>query len=76
MFWQEQTSVFSDVAVKCDSGGMNLTDLILEQVRGMHATAVSPVFGAFLWDAVLAEEDLPNGVAAVVVSNSGAAAAA
>jgi len=71
--WQEQTSVFQDVAAYDFSGkGMNLTEAVPEQVQGMHVSeGYFRVFGApfALGRGFTAAEDLPNGGAVVVISN-------
>ena len=69
--WQEQTSVFSDVAGFDGGVGMNLTGAIPEQVHGMHATeGYFRVFGApfVMGRGFTKEEDRPNGGNVVVVS--------
>ena len=69
--WQEQTSVFSDVAGYDGGVGMNLTGSIPEQVHGMHATeGYFRVFGApfSMGRGFTKEEDRPNGGNVVVVS--------
>ena len=70
--WQEQTSVFSDVAGYDNGGGMNLTGGIPEQVHGEHVTeGYFRVFGApfTLGRGFTREEDRPHGGSVVVVSN-------
>lgn len=70
--WQNQTSVFSDVAGYDSGGGMNLTGAIPEQVHGVHVTEqYFRVFGApfVLGRGFTADEDKPHGGNVVVVSN-------
>lgn len=71
--WQEQTSVFQDVAAYDFSGkGMNLTSAIPEQVHGMHVTEqYFRVFGApfALGRGFTPEEDRPHGGNVVVISS-------
>jgi len=70
--WQEQTSVFQDVAGYDGGGGMNLTGGIPEQVHGAHVTEqYFRVFGApfALGRGFTKDEDRPNGGNVVVLSN-------
>ena len=70
--WQEQTSVFEDVAGYDGGGGMNLTGGIPEQVHGAHVTEqYFRVFGApfALGRGFTKDEDRPNGGNVVVLSN-------
>ncbi|WP_263356473.1 ABC transporter permease [Acidicapsa ligni] len=70
--WQEQTSVFQDVAGYDGGGGMNLTGGIPEQVHGVHVTeGYFRVFGApfALGRGFTRDEDRPHGGNVVVVSN-------
>ena len=70
--WQEQTSVFSDVAGYDFGGGMNLTGAIPEQVHGVHVTEqYFRVFGApfALGREFTKEEDRPHGGNVTVISN-------
>jgi predicted permease len=70
--WQEQTSVFQDVAGYDNGGGMNLTGSIPEQVHGVHVTReYFPLFGApfILGRGFTLEEDRPHGGNVVVLSN-------
>jgi putative ABC transport system permease protein len=70
--WQEQTSVFQDVAGYDGGGGMNLTAAIPEQVHGVHVTGqYFRVFGApfTLGRGFTPEEDRPHGGNVVVISN-------
>jgi putative ABC transport system permease protein len=70
--WQDQTSVFSDVAGYDGGGGMNLTGAIPEQVHGQHVTEqYFRVFGApfVLGRGFSKQEDLPHGGNVVVISN-------
>jgi len=70
--WQEQTSVFQDVAGYDGGGGMNLTAAIPEQVHGVHVTEqYFRVFGApfTLGRGFTPEEDRPHGGNVVVISN-------
>ena len=69
--WQEQTSVFQDVAGYDFGGGMNLTGSIPEQVHGVHVTEqYFRVFGAnfILGRGFTKQEDLPHGGNVVVLS--------
>ena len=69
--WQEQTSVFQDVAGYDFGGGMNLTGGMPEQVHGMHVTEqYFRVFGApfALGRGFTPDEDRPNGGNVVVIS--------
>lgn len=71
--WQQQTSVFQDVAAY-DSGGpgFNLTGSVPEQVHGIHVTHdYFALFGApiQLGRTFTPQEDLPNGGHVVVLSN-------
>jgi putative ABC transport system permease protein len=70
--WQEQTSVFQDVAAyDFDGKGMNLTGAIPEQVHGVHVSeSYFRVFGApfVLGRGFTQDEDRPNGGNAVVIS--------
>ena len=70
--WQEQSSVFSDVAGYDFGGGMNLTGAIPEQVHGVHVTEqYFRVFGApfTLGRGFTRDEDRPNGGHVAVISN-------
>jgi putative ABC transport system permease protein len=70
--WQNQTSVFSDVAGYDNGGGMNLTGAIPEQVHGVHVTEqYFRVFGApfVMGRGFTSDEDRPHGGSVVVVSN-------
>jgi putative ABC transport system permease protein len=71
--WQEQTSVFQDVAAYDFGGpGFNLTGTVPEQVHGIHVTHdYFALFGApiQLGRIFTQEEDLPNGGRVVVLSN-------
>lgn len=70
--WQNQTSVFQDVAGYDGGGGMNLTGAIPEQVHGQHVTEqYFRVFGApfVLGRGFTKEEDRPHGGSVVVISN-------
>jgi putative ABC transport system permease protein len=70
--WQEQTSVFQDVAGYDGGGGMNLTGDRPEQVHGSHVTeGYFRVFGApfLLGRGFTKQEDLPNGGNVVVLSD-------
>ena len=70
--WQEQTSVFQDVAGYDGGGGMNLTGGIPEQVHGAHVTEqYFRVFGApfVLGRGFTKDEDRPNGGNVAVLSN-------
>lgn len=69
--WQEQTSVFQDVAGYDFGGGMNLTGTIPEQVHGVHVTEqYFRVFGAkFIQGRGFTQaEDRPNGGNVTVIS--------
>ena len=69
--WQEQTSVFQDVAAYDGGGGMNLTGTIPEQVHGEHVTeGFFRVFGAqFIQGRGFTQaEDRPNGGKVTVIS--------
>jgi len=69
--WQEQTSVFQDVAAYDGGGGMNLTGAIPEQVHGEHVTeGFFRVFGApfILGRGFTQAEDRPNGGNVTVIS--------
>ncbi len=69
--WQEQTSVFSDVAGYDGGGGMNLTGGIPEQVHGAHVTEqYFRVFGApfVLGRGFTPAEDRPHGGSVAVLS--------
>jgi putative ABC transport system permease protein len=69
--WQEQSSVFSDVAGYDFGGGMNLTGSFPEQVHGVHVTEqYFRVFGApfVLGRGFTKDEDRPHGGSVVVVS--------
>jgi putative ABC transport system permease protein len=71
--WQQQTSVFQDVAAYDFGGpGFNLTGALPEQVHGIHVTHdYFALFGApiQLGRTFTQEEDLPNGGRVVVLSN-------
>ena len=70
--WEEQTSVFSDVAGYNRGGGMNLTGGIPEQVHGVQVTeAFFRVFGApfTLGRGFTKQEDRPHGGNVTVISN-------
>jgi putative ABC transport system permease protein len=71
--WQQQTSVFQDVAAYDFGGpGFNLTGTVPEQVHGIHVTHdYFALFGApiQLGRIFTQEEDLPNGGRVVVLSN-------
>jgi putative ABC transport system permease protein len=71
--WQQQTSVFQDVAAYDFGGpGFNLTGTVPEQVHGIHVTHdYFALFGApiQLGRIFTPEEDLPNGGRVVVLSN-------
>jgi MacB-like periplasmic core domain len=71
--WQQQTSVFQDVAAYDFGGpGFNLTGAVQEQVHGIHVTHdYFALFGApiQLGRTFTQEEDLPNGGRVVVLSN-------
>ena len=69
--WEEQTSVFQDVAGYDGGGGMNLTGAIPEQVHGEHVTeGFFRVFGApfILGRGFTQTEDRPNGGNVTVIS--------
>jgi putative ABC transport system permease protein len=69
--WQEQTSVFQDVAAYDGGGGMNLTGAIPEQVHGEHVTEqFFRVFGAkFIQGRGFTQaEDRPHGGNVTVIS--------
>jgi len=69
--WQDQTSVFEDVAGYDNGGGMNLTGGIPEQLHGVHVTeGYFRVFGAkFLQGRGFTKaEDRPNGGNVTVIS--------
>ena len=70
--WQEQTSVFQDVAgYDFSSKGLNLTGAVPEQVHGLHVTeGYFRVFGARFIQGrgFTVNEDKPNGGNVVVVS--------
>jgi putative ABC transport system permease protein len=69
--WQEQTSVFQDVAGYDNGGGMNLTGSIPEQVHGVHVTeGYFRIFGApfVLGRGFTVDEDRPHGGNVVVLS--------
>jgi len=70
--WQEQTSVFQDVAAyDFSSKGLNLTGAVPEQIQGVHVTeAYFRLFGArmVLGRTFTPQEDLPHGGNVVVVS--------
>ncbi len=70
--WQEQTSVFQDVAGYDFGGpGFNLTGAVPEQIHGLHVTeAYFRLFGApvMLGRTFTAQEDSPNGGKVVVLS--------
>jgi putative ABC transport system permease protein len=69
--WQNQTSVFQDVAGYDFGGGMNLTGAIPEQVHGVHATEeYFRVFGAkFVQGRGFTQaEDRPHGGNVTVIS--------
>ena len=71
--WQQQTSVFQDVAAYDFGGpGFNLTGTVPEQVHGIHVTHdYFALFGApiQLGRIFTQQEDLPNGGKVVVLSN-------
>jgi putative ABC transport system permease protein len=71
--WQQQTSVFQDVAAYDFGGpGFNLTGTVPEQVHGIHVTHdYFALFGApvQLGRTFTQQEDLPNGGHVVVLSN-------
>jgi predicted permease len=69
--WQNQTSVFQDVAGYDFGGGMNLTGTIPEQVHGVHVTEqYFRVFGAkfILGRPFTPDEDRPHGGNVTVIS--------
>jgi predicted permease len=70
--WQEQSSVFQDVAAYDFSGkGLNLTGTVPEQVHGVHVSeAFFRLFGArtILGRTFTPQEDLPHGGNVVVLS--------
>ena len=69
--WQNQTSVFQDVAGYDFGGGMNLTGTIPEQVHGVHVTEqYFRVFGApfLLGRGFTTAEDSPHGGNVTVIS--------
>ncbi len=70
--WQEQTSVFQDVAGYDFGGpGFNLTGAVPEQIHGLHVTQdYFRLFGApiMLGRTFTAQEDSPNGGKVVVLS--------
>jgi putative ABC transport system permease protein len=70
--WQQQTSVFKDVAAYDFAGpGFNITDDRPEQVHGLHVSeSYFRVFGApvLLGRTFTPQEDLPNGGKVVVLS--------
>jgi predicted permease len=70
--WQEQTSVFQDVAAYDFSGkGLNLTGAVPEQIHGVHVTeAYFRLFGARmeLGRTFTPQEDLPHGGNVAVLS--------
>jgi len=70
--WQEQTSVFQDVAAYDFSGkGLNLTGAVPEQIHGVHVTeAYFRLFGArmILGRTFTPQEDQPQGGNVVVLS--------
>jgi putative ABC transport system permease protein len=71
--WQQQTSVFQDVAAYDFSGkGLNLTGAVPEQLHGVHVTeAYFRLFGArmLLGRTFTPQEDLPHGGNVLVLSN-------
>ena len=70
--WREQTNAFQDVAAYSNSGGMNLTGSIPEQVHGMHVTeAYFRLFGAQFIEGrgFTTAEDSPHGGNVVVISD-------
>jgi putative ABC transport system permease protein len=71
--WQQQTSVFQDVAAYDFGGpGFNLTGTVPEQVHGIHVTHdYFALFGAQtqLGRTFTPQEDLPNGGRVVVLSD-------
>jgi putative ABC transport system permease protein len=69
--WQNQTSVFQDVAGYDFGGGMNLTGTIPEQVHGVHVTEeYFRVFGAKFIQGrgFMVAEDRPHGGNVTVIS--------
>ena len=69
--WKQQTNAFQDVAAYSDSGGMNLTGAVPEQVHGVHVSeAYFRLFGAHFVQGrgFTVAEDSPHGGNAVVVS--------
>ncbi len=70
--WQEQTSVFQDVAAyDFSSKGLNLTGGVPEQIKGEHVTeAFFRLFGArmLLGRTFTPQEDIPHGGNLVVMS--------
>jgi putative ABC transport system permease protein len=69
--WQNQTSVFQDVAGYDFGGGMNLTGTVPEQVHGVHVTEqYFRVFGApfLLGRGFTTAEDRPHGGNVTVIS--------
>ena len=70
--WQDQTSVFQDVAAYDFSGkGLNLTGTVPEQIHGVHVTeAFFRLFGArtILGRTFTPQEDMPHGGNLVVLS--------
>ena len=69
--WREQTSAFQDVAAYSNSGGMNLTGAVPEQVHGVHVSeAYFRLFGAHFVQGrgFTTAEDLPHGGNVVVIS--------
>jgi predicted permease len=69
--WKQQTSAFQDVAAYSNSGGMNLTGTIPEQVHGVHVTeAYFRLFGAHFVEGrgFTEAEDSPHGGNVVVIS--------
>ena len=69
--WQEQTSIFKDVAGYDFGGGMNLTGAIPEQVHGVHVTEqYFRVFGAKFIQGrgFTTQEDRPNGGNVAIIS--------
>jgi putative ABC transport system permease protein len=70
--WEEQTSVFQDVAAYDFGGpGFNLTGTVPEQIHGIHVTKdYFKLFGApvMLGRTFTQQEDLPNGGKAAVLS--------
>src|SRR5262249_4202473 len=70
--WQQQTSVFQDVAAYDFAGpGFNLTGAVPEQIHGLHVTQdYFRLFGApaMLGRTFTPQEDSPNGGRVVVLS--------